>query len=642
MPGSYWSRKLAGRVGRRRFLAATGGSAAAAAFLAACGGDDDSPSTSTTGGTGGSSTTGSTSTGGGATGSTGSTGGAASGLVKQPEDTFASAKRGGILKDYVTSESQTLDPVAPVAPLNQVIKYTYGTLMTEEPGHLGPSAGVLRGDAAESWEISPDRLQITMKLRQGVAWHNKAPVNGREMDVDDVLFSWQRYAELSPFRDLAYNGANPAAPILSLEATDDSTIVVKLQEPLAYAIKFFGVYGSQSGNMMMMPREADGGFDPRHEIIGHGPFELSNVTPSVSYNFKRNTEYYDKDWALIDEIETPILPEYAARLSQFQAGNIYRFYGNNDPVPEDVMTIKSSSPDIDLYQTDLYAVPWILIFGMLPESPFRDQRVRQAFSMGIDRDAWIGALFNVEGFERDGLPVQTRWNSHLLAVWEKPAFWLDPQGSDFGPNAKYFQYNVEEAKKLLAAAGHENLKVVSSYPVERLPLQRFSEPIDGMIRELGIEIEINTPDYATVYIPNYRDGHGQYEGYAYGSVTGVMPQAIHPASALSAEYWPQGGAAFRGFSTTNANDQSGDPELTRMIEDSRFEFDDDALVTKLHDIQRYLAEQMWGLSMPGGATGYNMAWPALQNMEVWGFQQSVAAPWDAYRLWVDSGKPPLG
>jgi peptide/nickel transport system substrate-binding protein len=523
-----------------------------------------------------------------------------------------------------------------------VIKYTYGALMTEEPGHLGPSSGKLRGDAAESWEISPDGLQITMKLRPGVKWHNKAPVNGRVLDVDDVLFSWQRYAELSPFRDLSFNGANPAAPILSVEATDDSTILVKMKEPLAYAIKFFGIYGSQSGNMMMMPKEANGGFDPRHEIIGHGPYALTEATPSVRYVFDRHADYYDLDFGLVDQIEAPILPEYAGRLSQFKAGNIYRFYGNNDPVPEDVVSIKQDSSDIDLYQADIYAVPWILIFGVLPDSPFRDQRVRQAISMGIDRDAWIDALFNISGFERDGLPVETRWNSHLLATWEKPAYWLDPQGSDFGPNAKYFQHNVKEAKAMLAAAGFgDGLKVTSSYPVERLPLQRFSEPIDGMMADLGIEIAINTPDYATVYIPNYRDGHGQFEGYAYGSVTGVMPQAIHPASALAAEYWPQGGAAFRGFSAGPSNDMAGDPELTRMIEASRLEFDEDALVTKLHDIQRYLADKMWGLSMPGGATGFNMAWPALQNMEVWNFQQSVAPNWDVYQLWLDQTKKPL-
>ena len=66
--------------------------------------------------------------------------------------------------------------------------------MVFQPGYLNPTENVVAPDLAESWETSPDGLQITMKLRQGVKWHNKAPVNGRALDIDDVLFSWNRFA----------------------------------------------------------------------------------------------------------------------------------------------------------------------------------------------------------------------------------------------------------------------------------------------------------------------------------------------------------------------------------------------------------------------------------------------------------------
>ncbi len=45
-----------------------------------------------------------------------------------------------------------------------------------------------RGHLAESWEqTSP--TTFTVKLRQGVHWQNKAPMNGREMVAQDVEFS---------------------------------------------------------------------------------------------------------------------------------------------------------------------------------------------------------------------------------------------------------------------------------------------------------------------------------------------------------------------------------------------------------------------------------------------------------------------
>ena len=60
---------------------------------------------------------------------------------------------------------------------------------------------------------------ITLKLRQGVKWHNKAPVNGRAVDVDDVLFSWNRFAAKGATAPSSSTSANPDAPILSMTAT---------------------------------------------------------------------------------------------------------------------------------------------------------------------------------------------------------------------------------------------------------------------------------------------------------------------------------------------------------------------------------------------------------------------------------------
>jgi len=609
MDDSYWKRMLASRLSRRRGLALAGGSAAGAALLAACGGGDD---------------------GGGGEG-------AKSDLVTEPRDTFKEAKRGGTLKDVHNFDPPTLDPATPVAPLNSIVRHTYGTLVSEQPGHLETSSGVLIGDLAESWETSPDRLTITLKLRQNVKWHNKPPVNARTVDVQDVIFSWERYTRLSPFRGLSFNQVNPDAPVLSVSAPDARTITVKLKEPLAYALQYFANYGSFSGNIVMLPREADGGgLELRGNIVGHGPFELDSYRPSVGFTLKRNQNYYDKDWALVDQIDMPIVPEYAARRSQFQAGNTLRMLAG-EPQAEDLLAVKRDQPKVLAYATDYSGQPWILSFGWQQEQ-FRDERVRQAVSMAIDRDTWIDAIQNVSGYERDGLPVESRWNSHLQASLGD--YWLDPKGRDFGPNAKYFQFNLAEAKKLLAAAGHPNgFAVQSTYPIEGLALGRFAEPLDGMLREL-FQIKINNPNYANEYIPRWRDAQGQYEGWLYGSVTGTMPQFLHAVSSLAAEYWPKGGTTFRGFSTT-ATPKTGDPELTSMIEKARLEPDANAQRKLVHDIQRHLAKAMWGLNLPGGATGYTLAWPALRNVNVWRSRQGAAPTWNAYRLWVDASLPPF-
>jgi peptide/nickel transport system substrate-binding protein len=612
-------------------LGYSAGGAAAAAFLAACGGGDDDSSSAGSGSNSGS--------------NSGGSGSASSDLVFQPVDTFAQAVRGGAFREYLSAEPQTLDPITPVSPLNPISRLTYGTLVTDKPGKLSAPTGELQGDFAESWETSPDKLQITLKLRPGVKWHNVAPVNGREADIDDVMFSWNRYITTSPFRSLTYNGDNPDAPVVSFEATDDSTIVIKLKEPLSYALNYFAGFGSHSGNLIMMPKEGDGALDLRRQIVGHGPFQLDSVQPSVAYKFKRHEGHYNKDWALVDTFEMPIVTEYAARLSQLKAGNIYRLTGS-DPRGEDVMATKGDEPRLNVIQTDL-GTPTkdIIVFGVLPEatSPFLDQRVRQAMSMALDRDAWIDAQYNVSGFEADGLPVESTWNSHLISIWKNPNYWLDPKGSDFGPNAKYFQYNLDEAKKLLDAAGYgDGFSATTHYTVQQRNVAPVAEPINGMFADLGIDVTVDTPDYSNDYIPNYRDGQGQYEGWLFATVTGTMPQVLHPASALAAEYWPKGGPAFRGFSDSGTNDKSGDPVLSGMIEKARLEFDTETLKNQLHDIQRHLADKMWGMNTPGGATRYTLAWPAVQNYLVWRTQVgAVNSLWDTYQLWLDPTKAPL-
>ena len=161
---SYWNRITAQRVGRRRALAMTGATGLAAAFLAACGGGGD---------------------GGDAGKTTGSD------LVEPAVDTFTKSKRGGILKDYAQAEPRSLDPVNPLADYNRIAPAVYSTLLGEKPGHLKPSAYELVGRVAQSFEIAPDGLQITFKLRPNVKFHNRPPVNGRTLDTDDVLFQPQ-------------------------------------------------------------------------------------------------------------------------------------------------------------------------------------------------------------------------------------------------------------------------------------------------------------------------------------------------------------------------------------------------------------------------------------------------------------------
>jgi peptide/nickel transport system substrate-binding protein len=375
-------------------LALGGSTAAAAALLAACG----------EGNSGGS-----------------GDGTDKSSLITKPEDTTKQAKRGGILKDRMATDAATMDPHGPIAPLNTPARHVYSTLVRQKAGFLGPNTTELSPDLAESWEVSPDGLTITMKLRNA-KWHNKAPVNGRAFDSSDVAFSWNRYVTTAPLRGLVANSANPTAPIVSITAVDPRTISIKLKEPLVYALSLLASYGSFTGNVVMVPKEAENNvFDIRRDMIGTGPFFLSEYQPSVGFTLKRHGDYWDQNANLLDQINYPIVSDNSQVEAQLRAGNIHHFAVR----AENLFTVKRDEPRLNIYAVDMAVAVTVMTFGQLPDgkSPLQDERVRQAFSMSIDRDTWIDAFYSVSNFRRDGLDVQTRWNSALPCDFTD--MWLD-------------------------------------------------------------------------------------------------------------------------------------------------------------------------------------------------------------------------
>jgi peptide/nickel transport system substrate-binding protein len=598
MEQRYWSTILNNRIGRRRAIVSTGAGALGAAFLAACGGSSSDSGEKKE----------------------------SSKLVNAPVDTSKQAKKGGVLKDRNFGDPPSLDVIQATVSWNPFGFSVYNTLVAPAPGYLKPAGEDLLPDIAESWETSPDGMTITLKIRQNVKWHNKAPVNGRAMTMDDLVYSWDRMAAKGSARSGIVNKVAPTAPILSFTPTDTRTIQIKLKEPLVYALALLG--GSTNGGLVVVPKETDTTFDPRQDMIGTGPFYLTKYTQSVGFNFKRNDEYWDKEWAYVDEIDMPIVTEYAQALAQLKTGNIYRFAASGSDIrSEDVLPLKREEPRMSVYLGDLGSagvVGAILAFGWQPidgkPTPMTDERVRQAMSMAIDRDTYLDTFHNISNLAKEGVAIDARWDSHLISSQE--GWWLDPKGKDFGPNAKYFKFDLPEAKKLLAAAGFPSgFEAPSNYVTspELGAHPKSAEVEDGFLRDLGIKVRTNPINYTREYQPNYRDGRGQFMGWG----------------RLATEFWSDGGNAFKGFSTTGQNDQKGDPQLDAMFLKGRVEQDDNKRKAIVNDIQKYLAKSMYAIPQPGRAASLTAAWPALANWRVW----QTGRP--NYKLWIDQTKAPF-
>jgi peptide/nickel transport system substrate-binding protein len=259
--------------------------------------------------------------------------------------------------------------------------------------------------------------------------------------------------------------------------------------------------------------------------------------------------------------------------------------------------------------------------------------------MALDRDLFIETVNNVSAFTKQGLPVETAYNNALSAQgWGD--WWLDPMSKTMGDNTRYFKRDIAEAKKLMAAAGYANgFETIStiiqgneygtSYPTQ-------VEIIEGMVGEIGIKHKKNVVDYTKVFQFQYRDVFGAFEGLSYK--LGPQASAPEPTGQLVYDYHSKASTGWYGFDASGKGDNAaGDPALDAMLDKATAEFDPAKRKEIVYEIQKYLGKPQYGIRWPGGATGFLLAWPALQNFNVW--QNDPRR--ESVREWIDDTKAPL-
>ena len=596
-----------GRVARRRtrrglLRSATLGTAGAAAFALACRG------------------------GGKEAGSTAQKEEQAQRALSDRADTSGQAVPGGIFQGYTTADVTNMDPLtSPSFTANALGAWHYSRLLRFKTGYLDkPATGEVEGDLVETWE-QPDPLRVILHLRPNAVWDERPPTNKRPVDAQDVVFSWKRFEAGSIARQNVAHSTNPSAPVESLDALDRQTVAIKLAFPFAP----IGQILAFTRNFEVIPREAEGGFDPRTEARGSGAWVLTDYQRNVRFTFRKNPNWFVKDRPFLDGWDLPIIPEYAAGLAQFRAKRLWSFTVRQ----EDIVATKRDLPELVLQQDDFSRANWQMYFGIRPGSPFLDERVRRAAAMLIDRDQWIDTFFNVSKFKAEGFPVDVRWHSHISSGWE--GFWLDPRSDAFGEGKANFQYNPAEAKKLLAAAGYPNglstdftFITTSQYGTTYV---QHAEVFKGMLEAHGdFKLRQNNPDYQTDFVPKYVYSKGNFNGIYVGATT-THPD---PDGSLFSLFHRDGNAQHVAL-----DGNGGDERMYALVEAQRKEPDRNKRIQIIQDFQRYVATKMYTLPYPGQSRGYSLAWPWIGNRGVFRQYDDEAAPQESrVQLWFDRSK----
>jgi ABC-type transport system substrate-binding protein len=437
-----------------------------------------------------------------------------------------------------------------------------------------------------------------------------------------VVFSWDRVRAGSNARGDLSNAVNPAAPIVSITATDDRTVVIKTAEPNASLLALLS--NNFQGYLIIAPKEgADTNvLNLATTVRGSGPWYLAENRPSVGYTFKKNPGFKQdkRDLPYMDTIDIPVVPEYAAQLAQFRTGATYSVGARQ----EDVLLLKKDVPELDLRLSGWLTTLPRPLFGVQATSPFKDERVRQAFVYTWDRDLFIDAFFNAAATKQAGVDVETLWEVGLQAnTWR--GWVIDPKGKDFGPNVKYLKKDLAEAKKLMAAAGFNSaLEIDNNTPTglgTQATFDRGVEIMVGFVEESGLfKTSRKLSPFAPTFIQNFNNAKGNFNGVAFTQSSLVQD----PTNYLRSYYHP-----------TGSRRQGTDDTFADLLDKAKGEFDEKKRQALLWDVQRREAEKSF-FPRIAGATGLQVTWPALRNVGVF---QGGTARWNA-ALFVDPNRPP--
>jgi peptide/nickel transport system substrate-binding protein len=320
--------------------------------------------------------------------------------------------------------------------------------------------GQLHPSLAESWEISPDGLAYTFKLRQGVQFHNGDPFT-----ASDVKYSFDR-AMASAYC------LEATEPMDSVEVLDDYTVQVNMKYSYPPQLNFFSTtYLTVVNKNIVEERGADFSVNPAG--AGTGAYQFGNWNKGVSVTLNANEAYFGGKPAIATVVYR-VIPEESAGAIAVESGDVDVFL---QPSTVDVPNLRNN-PNLTVYESESYYCEYLAM--NMKAAPFDQLKVRQAVAHAIDKGDLI--LAAVDGI--GGSPTGTV---------------VSPKSFGYNQNlAEPYPYDPEKAKQLLAEAGFPNGFSCTITAIEGAR-RKAAEAYQAALAAIGINATINIMESGAFY-----------------------------------------------------------------------------------------------------------------------------------------------
>jgi peptide/nickel transport system substrate-binding protein len=329
------------------------------------------------------------------------------------------------------------------------------------------------------FKISDDKLTYTFTLRDGLKWHDGAPVT-----AEDCVASLKRWGKADGM------GQKLMDFTASIEASDAKTIVLKLKEPYSLVLESIGKPSSLVP-FMMPKRMAESPTDkPLPELIGSGPFKFvpAEFQPGVKAVFEKNTDYVPRkeapSWTSggkvvkVDRVEWITMADAQTAVNALQSGDIDFL----EIVPFDMAPVLAANKDIKIEVSNQLGFQTVGRMNFLLP-PFDDVKVRRAALLAMNQKDVLDALIgNPEYYKICG--------SYYMCG--------TPLATDVGSESLVKGNGMAEAKKLLAESGYDGTPIVIMAPGDVVTLKAQPVVAAQALRTAGFKVDLQATDWGTV------------------------------------------------------------------------------------------------------------------------------------------------
>jgi peptide/nickel transport system substrate-binding protein len=377
------------------------------------------------------------------------------------------------LKVVPHSDLKILDPIWTTAYISRNHGYMiYDTLFAlDEAGNVQPQM-------VDTVTTSDDGLTITMTLRDGLAWHDGAPVTAA-----DCVASIKRWGSKDAM------GQKMMSFVDSLEATDAKTITFKLNSQTGLVTLALAKPSSNVPFMMPERVAATPSSEQISEFIGSGPFVFKQDMwePGTKIVYEKFAGYVPRSEpasglaggkiAKVDRVEWMPIRDHQQAVNALKAGEVDYIEGP----PHDLLPLLEGDENIHFTDFNPGGNQFTFRFNVL-HPPFDNAKMRQALLYAFNQEDFLLAQIGNEAYFKKckamfgcGMPFET--DAHMDGLLES---------------------NFDKARELIKEAGYDGTPIVLMHSTDLAVLTNLAPVAKDLMEAVGLNVDMQSMDWQTL------------------------------------------------------------------------------------------------------------------------------------------------